>query len=617
MFDTRLGTDGNTAYDVENPAVWKWANGTWNRGALRLYYCSNYADYNDYTATGPMLTNNNGNVWRGEHLVPNALDGSGNITSWVMGTDTYSYDELNRLTQVTESATGDNGQGFTQKFIYDRWGNRTIDVAATTNLTGITRDNFTKDIATNQLTTKNGVALTYDFAGNQTYDATGSRFFDAENKIGKAVQGVTSYYYYDGSAKRARTVINGLEVWQVFGFEGELLAEYHLGGLFQGSNNPAAGSPTKEYGYRSGQMLVIFDNTEPATDDKLKWVVTDHLGSTRMLVNRSGSASGIKRRDYLPFGEELPATLGHRTASGSGYPAASSPKQKFGTYERDNETGLDFAQARYYANVQGRFTSVDPFDPILGKQGAGNSEAAERELRSYLRQPQHWNRYTYALNNPLKYVDPDGMDPITVNLNIIYDQNSNYTDEEKNRIRASYIAQAKKDFGKIDVNFNVTETTGTAGHLGTTKAQIESGANGGAINAFFTKDNVGPSSEATNFKSGSIFISTGGGANPRDLTHGIIHAAGIAGGENGYRGPTQSLNRYIQILAGALDYRPGSAEYHTEAIQQYLEGRREPSYTYGYNSAKTGAPPTVTINTTHTTKDMQVLKSGLQRYMSK
>jgi RHS repeat-associated protein len=28
--------------------------------------------------------------------------------------------------------------------------------------------------------------------------------------------------------------------------------------------------------------------------------------------------------------------------------------------ERDNETGLDFFGARYYANVQGRFTSVDP-----------------------------------------------------------------------------------------------------------------------------------------------------------------------------------------------------------------------------------------------------------------
>lgn len=26
--------------------------------------------------------------------------------------------------------------------------------------------------------------------------------------------------------------------------------------------------------------------------------------------------------------------------------------------------------------------------------------------------PQSWNRYTYALNNPLKYVDPEGMEPV-------------------------------------------------------------------------------------------------------------------------------------------------------------------------------------------------------------
>ncbi len=247
----------------------------------------------------------------------------------------------------------------------------------------------------------NGVTLTYDTAGNQTYDATGSRFFDAENKIGKAVQGVTSYYYYDGNAKRARTVINGLEVWQIYGFEGELLAEYHLGGLFQGRNNPAAGSPTKEYGYRIGQMLVIFDNTEAATDDKLKWAVTDQVGSTRMLANRSGSASGIKRRDYLPFGEEIPATLGHRTASGSGYPASSSPKQKFVGYERDNETGLDFAQARYFGNLQGRFTSPDPYNPIVDTEDRD-------KFNEYLGQPQNWNRYVYVWNNPLRYIDPYG-----------------------------------------------------------------------------------------------------------------------------------------------------------------------------------------------------------------
>jgi RHS repeat-associated protein len=60
-------------------------------------------------------------------------------------------------------------------------------------------------------------------------------------------------------------------------------------------------------------------------------------------------------------------------------------------YERDTETGLDFAQARYLASVQGRFTSVDPLQ-----------ESAT------LWNPQSWNRYTYVLNNPLVYIDPTG-----------------------------------------------------------------------------------------------------------------------------------------------------------------------------------------------------------------
>jgi len=62
------------------------------------------------------------------------------------------------------------------------------------------------------------------------------------------------------------------------------------------------------------------------------------------------------------------------------------------SYERDNESDLDFAQARYYKPSHGRFTSVDPL-----------YESAELEM------PQSWNRYSYVMNNPLRYTDPSGM----------------------------------------------------------------------------------------------------------------------------------------------------------------------------------------------------------------
>jgi RHS repeat-associated protein len=123
----------------------------------------------------------------------------------------------------------------------------------------------------------------------------------------------------------------------------------------------------------------------------VKWLVQDHLGSTRMVVDRSGSLGGVKRHDFAPFGEELSAGAAIRSAS-NGY-SGDSVRQKFVGYERDSETGLDFAEARYYANIQGRFTSVDPLI------------ASARPI-----EPQSWNRYAYCLNNPLRIIDPDGED---------------------------------------------------------------------------------------------------------------------------------------------------------------------------------------------------------------
>jgi RHS repeat-associated protein len=123
----------------------------------------------------------------------------------------------------------------------------------------------------------------------------------------------------------------------------------------------------------------------------LRWLVQDHLGSTRMVVDRSGSLGGIRRHDFSPFGEELSAGVGIRSAS-NGY-GDDSVRQKFTSKERDSETGLDFFEERYYASTQGRFTTCDP---LMASAKTGN--------------PQSWNRFVYVLNNPLRYVDPDGLE---------------------------------------------------------------------------------------------------------------------------------------------------------------------------------------------------------------
>ncbi len=67
-------------------------------------------------------------------------------------------------------------------------------------------------------------------------------------------------------------------------------------------------------------------------------------------------------------------------------------RQKFTGYQRDEETQLDFAEARYYNNKHGRFTAVDP---LLASGKSAN--------------PQTFNRYVYVMNRPLILTDSTGL----------------------------------------------------------------------------------------------------------------------------------------------------------------------------------------------------------------
>jgi RHS repeat-associated protein len=77
---------------------------------------------------------------------------------------------------------------------------------------------------------------------------------------------------------------------------------------------------------------------------------------------------------------------------------SASKLRQFTAKERDTESGLDYFGARYYGSALGRFTSPD---------------ATFLNIRKVFN-PQRWNLYEYGVNNPLKFVDPDGNEAIAL-----------------------------------------------------------------------------------------------------------------------------------------------------------------------------------------------------------
>jgi RHS repeat-associated protein len=271
---------------------------------------------------------------------------------------TYTYDSLNRLLSATEM-TGST-QSWKQTFTFDRYGNRRFDMMNTTVPDSQSNQNITNpqiDPSNNRFSANQG--YDYDQSGNVTKDATDKRFaYDAENKQtsfgtnGSSTNGGS--YFYDGDGRRVKKVV---------------------------------GTETTIFVYNaSGQMVAEYSTTTP-TNPTISYLTTDTLGTPRINTDANGSVKA--RHDYLPFGEEI-IGLGNRQSS-NGY-QADDIRQKFTQYERDDETGLDYAQARYYSSQHGRFMSVDPFG------GSG-----------FVSIPQSWNRYAYCLNRPFVFTDPSGM----------------------------------------------------------------------------------------------------------------------------------------------------------------------------------------------------------------
>lgn len=268
----------------------------------------------------------------------------------------YKYDALNRLKEAKETSSGQ--QTWQQTFGYDRYGNRTSfsqqggppPVALPTINPGNNRFAVNQGYAYD----KNGNVKTDPAAGGRTFT------FNGDNKqtlVKDANNNVIGQYFYDGVGKRVKKVTS---------------------------------SETTIFVYSGAKLVAEYSTAPPPSNPTINYVMTDTLQSVRAISDASGNVTS--RRDFMPFGEELLSEPTYRTTALKYGSINDKIRQKFTGYQKDEETQLDFAEARMYFNSHGRFTAVDP---LLASGKSSN--------------PQTFNRYVYVLGNPLRYTDPTGL----------------------------------------------------------------------------------------------------------------------------------------------------------------------------------------------------------------
>jgi len=113
-----------------------------------------------------------------------------------------------------------------------------------------------------------------------------------------------------------------------------------------------------------------------------RYLFTDHLGSEVLVTTEAGDV--VQRRVFEPFGKVFSA--GQETEPSD---------QHFAGHTLEAESGLYLTAARAYDPDAGRFLSVDP---IVANPA----------------DPEGLNPYTYARNNPIRYVDPLGLEVVSI-----------------------------------------------------------------------------------------------------------------------------------------------------------------------------------------------------------
>lgn len=209
------------------------------------------------------------------------------------------------------------------------------------------------------------ITYLYDQNGNMTSDGTKCYEYNETNQVKKVKncsnnQTIAEYVYdYQGNRLVKKIYSNGILQKTTFspndGYETVKLA-------------PSGTIQNTSYYFVHDQLIA-----KKNPDGTKNYYHNDHLGSTSVLTSQTGTL--VEETKYDPWGEVK----------------AGGIKSKFlyTGQEKDLETSLNYYNARYYDSHIRRFTQPDdiiqnPFNP------------------------QSLNRYSYVLNNPLRYTDPTG-----------------------------------------------------------------------------------------------------------------------------------------------------------------------------------------------------------------
>jgi len=293
-----------------------------------------------------------------------AFDSVGNIESIIdrKWTQTYGYDNLNRLTSSDESETvAPNTLLRLQSIDYDINGNRTqIDE---TNASTTTMDVYAIDASSNRLSNISGSTAktySYDDNGNILSDGAHSYSYDARNRLIQ-VDGSVNYVINPLGQRVAKLASS--YTYYSYDTAGHLIGEYD-----------ATSSNKTEYVYFNNEPIALIRN------GTIVYIHTDHLGTPRAVTTADATNKVLWHWNSDAFGKAAP----NEDVDGDGTNFVMN--LRFPGQYYDTETGLHYNYFRDYDPSTGRYVQSDP----IGLDGGLNT-------------------YGYVGGNPLRFIDPEGL----------------------------------------------------------------------------------------------------------------------------------------------------------------------------------------------------------------